>query len=95
MDARKRETLILIEELAGLGNRDDRGYQLVMVAHDYLEDDDLPRARDVLSRVEPAYFTEGIWIRCAESDSFAKTVADLLDAFGLDLTLARSRGFDA
>ncbi len=95
MDARKRETLILIEELAGRGDRDDQGYQYVLLARDYVEDDDLVRAREQLAKVHPEYFVSGIQKHLDDSEDFRLAVALLVDTFGLDLSLTRSQGFDA
>jgi hypothetical protein len=81
-----------MEELADRLSVDDAGYQRILIARDYVNDEDLVRARAQLARIHRDYLQVGIQKHIKDSQDFAAAVALLIDTFGLDLSLTRSQG---
>jgi len=88
MDDLKRSTLDLIEQLSELLSKEEAGYQLILVANDYLLDDDLPNTIRVLRKVPNSYLhSNQIVIHMNISKNFKTAIANLIDIFGDDLSL--------
>jgi hypothetical protein len=94
MDPDKKAALDLIEAVAKDLPVPDRGKQLMAVARDYVDDGDLPYAREVLGKIEATYFEEFMYQQAAEDTLFAEVVADVIEVFGLGFSvLARPVSF--
>lgn len=85
MDDQYRATLKLISDFADRLEVSNAGYQLILIARDFVEDGNLIEARDHLARIKPEYFRDYIHKHVEMNEDFAQAVALLIDTFGLQL----------
>lgn len=71
----------------GLIDVTDYGKALVQIAVDYIEDDDNLAALAVLSYLPLTYFENEMLSSTIDDKHFANKVANIIDAFGTDVSL--------
>jgi hypothetical protein len=90
MDSETKATLKLIEQESMQLELESRGRQLVYLARDYLEDEDLFEVRRLLRLVEASYFTDFMHQHIADDGGYAKAIAHLVEVLGHDFWLFAS-----
>lgn len=93
MDDVKRRTLGLIEGLTKQLPHEDAQVQLIMLAVDYVEDQDMAKAKDVMAKLDPAYLRGAFFVRRVENDAgLLRALILLVETFGEDLGVYARRG---
>lgn len=87
MDSIKKSTLLLIEKACSTIKSMEQGRQLLLVAYDYLEDNDLESCKRILSKISYQYYKEEIVLEIQNDKDFANKIAQLMEVFGVDLDL--------
>lgn len=86
MDGARRRTLALIEATVGVLSLRDRGRQLMLVARDFVDDDDLVEATRVLRSVDIAFYDDLPTYAAADED-LRLAIASFIEALGMDWIL--------
>jgi len=94
VDPHKRKTLDLIVSLLGKTTASEANRQLLLVAHDFVLAHDLRKSKETLEMIKLEYWESEDHLKHLEEDRLvAKAMADLMDVFGIDLTLLTVKGF--
>jgi hypothetical protein len=96
MDDRKKITLSLMEHATIFLRIRDAGYQLILIAADWIKEGDESRARDALSKIDDFYYDNFYINDVEEKLEIAEATILLIEAFGItDFKLLRERGLKA
>lgn len=87
MDARKRESLRLIIEIAVQLSVADCGMQLIHVVREYVDDGDLKEARAILKMIPTEYFSDFMYTQALTDGIVKNDVARLIEVLGYGFNL--------
>lgn len=86
MDERRLQTLELIEMYLPRLSYKDAGYQLILLANDYLQLQDHDKSYALLQKIDQKYFEKEFYEDIQRSKEFAVAVANLIEVFSLELS---------
>jgi len=96
MDDTKRHTLELMTDVSLRLSIREAGKHLILIAYDYSIDNELSKARNVLSMVSDYYYDNHLIEDVLNDEFFSKAVIELILEFGVtDFKLLRDLGFRA
>ncbi len=91
MDDVKRATLIMMEEVVLGMNYEVAGHELTEQVVEYMEDGDMVKAMDLVSKIDPRYWHGPAQKRASSSKHYAEVLAKIIDRFGLNLDVFKNR----